>query len=133
MTEREQQLKRDRRLEAVAFLRDHDMQNKERIAQVNRILKGGDVQTPGTYTMPEPEEADMKAEKEFWKSFRLRCAAAMFLTILFYVGMMSSDAVITNYITTIKTSISKDYSENLFDFINRIPYTLDYEKINAKG
>lgn len=128
---------RDKRLAVVAFLRNSDGRNKERLAHVHSILTGQPIPL-NEYTSDETEKTPQsmaadREEKAFWHSFRIRCVIALFLTIGVYIGVMSDSPEIAPYIKKIKTEIETDYSENLFDFIEQIPYTLEYEKINAKG
>ena len=128
---------RDKRLAVAAFLRDSDGQNKERLAHVHSILTGQPLPLK-EYTSDTSEKtpqsiAAEKEEKAFWRSFRLRCVFALFLTILIYLAVMTDNPQINPYIKRIQSEIKADYSENLFDFIEQIPYTLEYEKINAEG
>ena len=116
---------RDKRLAAAAFLRDSDGQNKERLLHVHSILTG-----QPTFVSAQTEVLNDE-EKAFWRSFRNRCIVALLLTAGIYLATMSNSPEITPYINKIKAEIGSDYSENLFDFIEQIPYTLDYEKINA--
>lgn len=125
------EVERDKKLAAAAFLRDSDGQNKERLLHVNSILTGQPISTK-EYTSDTPQKtAYNDEEKAFWRSFRIRCIIALLLTAGIYIGNMSNSPQITPYINKIKTEIGSDYSENLFDFIEQIPYTLEYEKINA--
>lgn len=122
---------RDKRIAVAAFLRDSDGQNRERLSHIHSILNGEPL-PPKEYS-PELQEKTQpdREEKAFWRSFRIRCVLALLLTIGVYIGIMADNPKITQYIKTIKTTIATDYSENLFDFLQQIPYTLEYEKINA--
>lgn len=122
---------RDRRLAVAAFLRDSDGRNKERMQHINYILNGQPY--PAKENIPDKMQTAVSdpEEKAFRKSFRIRCAAALLLTTGVYLGIMTQNPKIIPFIKTIKTEIQADYSENLFDFIKQIPYTLEYEKINA--
>ena len=122
---------RDRRLAVAAFLRDSDGQNKERMQHISHILTGQPV--PTKEYSPEFQEKTQQdpEERAFWRSFRIRCVIALSLTIGVYIGIMTGSPQITPYINEIKKEITVDYSENVFDFIEQIPYTLEYEKINA--
>ena len=122
---------RNKRLAVAAFLRDSDGQNKERLLHVNNILTGQPISIK-EYTSDTPQKtAYNDEEKAFWRSFRNRCIASLLLTAGIYLATMANSPEITPYINKIKAEIGSDYSENLFDFIEQIPYTLDYEKINA--
>jgi hypothetical protein len=125
------EVERDKKLAAAAFLRDSDGQNKERLLHVNNILTGQPISIK-EYTSDTPQKtAYNDEEKAFWRSFRNRCIASLLLAAGIYLATMSNSPEITPYINKIKAEIGSDYSENLFDFIEQIPYTLDYEKINA--
>ncbi len=122
---------RDKRLAVAAFLRDSDGQNRDRLSHIHSILSGQPL-PPKDYSPDMPTNTlQVSEEKAFWRSFRTRCAIALLLTIGVYVGIMTGSPQITPYINKIKAEIGTDYSENLFDFIEQIPYTLEYEKINA--
>lgn len=121
---------RDRRILTAAFLRDSEMQNKDRLSHIHQILHGEQYR-PEAYRESSSENSADAEEKLFWKSFRNRCIFAMMGTIILYVGMLSDIPEFSDSIAKLQTTIEMDYSENLFDFINQIPYTLDYEKINA--
>ena len=122
---------RDKRLAVAAFLRDSNGQNKERLSHVHNIMTGQPL-PPKDFSQDTATNIQQnEEEKAFWRSFCLRCIAALVLTAGIYIGNMSQSPEITPYINKIKAEIGSDYSENLFDFIEQIPYTLDYEKINA--
>ncbi|MBE5881698.1 MAG: hypothetical protein E7289_05285 [Lachnospiraceae bacterium] len=132
MSKRENEAKRDRKLEAVAFLRDHEAGNRERLIHVKHILNGepGEIKTAAV--QPEGLPYD-KETQEFWRSFRRRCMVALVLTLFLCVGKMSGTTELTKSVNLIKEAVLQDESENLFDFIQQITYTHDYEKINAEG
>ncbi len=130
MNEQAKEQERDRRILAAAFLRDSEMQNKDRLSHIHQILHGEQYR-PDIYRENISESPADAEEKLFWKSFRNRCIFAMLITIILYVGMLSDISEFSDGITKLQMTIEMDYSENLFDFINQIPYTLDYEKINA--
>ncbi len=122
---------RDRRLAVAAFLRDSDGQNKERMQHISHILTGQPV--PAKDYLPEFQEKTQQdpEEKAFWRSFRRRCVIALVLTAGVYIAVMTGSPEITSCMDTLKKEIAVDYSENVFDFLEQIPYTLEYEKINA--
>ena len=125
--------KRDRRLAAIAFLRDSHVQNLERLSHVNQILNGTPSSITNTdFSVPE-STVPQRAEASFWRSFRMHFTCSLILTIFLYLAMMTSSPNITYYLHMIKAAVVTDYSENLFDFFYQIPYTLEYEKINAEG
>lgn len=121
---------RDRRLAVAAFLRDSDGQNKERMQHISHILTGQPL-PPKEYLNNVPEKQTDPEEKAFWSSFRRRCVIALVLTAGVYIAVMTGSPEITSCIDTLKKEIAVDYSENVFDFLEQIPYTLEYEKINA--
>ncbi len=128
--------KQNRKLAVAAFLRSSASQNMERLVQIDHILNGGEISSSGNRNMitQAAEQLDCSIsdeEKTYQRSFRNRCVASIILTIVLFLGMMSEDEKIIKYVERIKIEISQDYSENLFDFIKQIPYTLEYEKINA--
>ncbi len=125
------EISRDKRIAVAAFLRDSDGQNRERLAHIHSILSGQPYLTKEITSESMQSQPVDPEEKAFWRSFRIRCAIALLLTIGVYIGIMTGSPKITPYINKIKSEIATDYSENLFDFLQQIPYTLDYEKINA--
>lgn len=133
MIKQENNQQRDRKLEAVAFLRNHEAGNRERLVRIRHILNG-EPEAPVKTQIPLPSDnpADNR-EQGFWRSLRRRCAMALLLTIFLCVGDMSGNKEAEKSIRIIKEVISKDNSENMFDFIQQITYTHEYEKINAKG
>ena len=122
---------RDKRLAVAAFLRDSDGQNKERMQHINHILTGQPFPSKDYSQDIQQNTQQDKEEKAFWQSFRIRCAVSLLLTIGLFLAAMTDSPQITPYMQKIKTAVEADYSENLFDFIEQIPYTLEYEKINA--
>lgn len=122
---------RDKRLAVAAFLRENNSQNKERLLHIHSILSGEPLPMKEYDSETLEKNQPDNEEKAFWRSFRMRCFVAILLTAGIYIGMISGDSEITLYMNRIKAEIAADYSENLFDFIQQIPYTLDYEKINA--
>ena len=122
---------RDKRLAVAAFLRDSDGLNKERMQHINHILNGQPYQAPEISHEKTQLQTVQQEEKAFWRSFHIRCAVALLLTIGLFLAAMTDSPQITPYMKKIKTAVEADYSENLFDFIEQIPYTLEYEKINA--
>jgi hypothetical protein len=56
---------------------------------------------------------------------------ALALTAGVYIAVMTGNSEIMSCMDTLKKEIAVDYSENVFDFLEQIPYTLEYEKINA--
>ncbi len=124
----------DRRLAVVAYLRSSAEKNKQRLIDVNHILNGEEP-LPGTYPQKAQYDPDVSGDdtgRSGWKSFRNRCILCFFLTILFYVMTWNNQEHLTPYLYEIKSAVCEDYSDNLFDFLEQIPYTLDYEKINVK-
>ena len=122
---------RDKHLAVAAFLRDSDGLNKERMQHINHILNGQPYQATEISHEKTQLQTAQQEEKAFWRSFRIRCAVALLLTIGLFLAAMTDSPQITPYMKKIKTAVEADYSENLFDFIEQIPYTLEYEKINA--
>jgi hypothetical protein len=122
---------RDKRLAVATFLRDSDGLNKERLQHINQILNGQPYQETEISHEKTQLQTAQQEEKAFWRSFRIRCAVALLLTIGLFLAAMTDSPQITPYMKKIKTAVEADYSENLFDFIEQIPYTLEYEKINA--
>ena len=123
---------RDRRLAVAAFLRDSDGQNKERMQHIHHIMTGQPI-LPKEYPIETHVKTPDPEEKAFWRSFRIRSVISLLLTAAVYIAVMAGSSEITSYVNRIKKEIAVDYSENVFDFFEQIPYTLDYEKINAKG
>lgn len=64
-----------------------------------------------------------EAQKTILFGYRFLIAGVLFVIFM----NLNSDVK-----TKIQTKISCDYSENLFDFVQQIPYNLGYEKISIK-
>lgn len=124
---------RNKRLAAVAFLRSSHGQNTERLSQVNQILNGAPSSIRSTDSSTADNTMQRRVESSFWRSFRIRFACSIVLTIILYLAMMTNSPKIAPYLEVVKVTVTTDYSENLFDFFHQIPYTLDYEKINVEG
>ncbi len=129
---------RDKRIEVAAFLRSSDGQNRARLSHIHDILNGQPYQAyPNPPKTKEAENSKISSteaeEKAFWHSFRIRGVISLFITILIYLAVLSASPKITPYLNTLKTTIKNDQTEILFDFIEQIPYTLEYEKINSEG
>ena len=124
----------DRKLAAVAYLRENATANKHRLLQVKNILSGEEPVPYNTVTKDAVtgEQAQTTEEKTRTSSFRSRLVLCLLTFALLFVAKESENTVVAPYIQEIKTLISADYSDNLFDFFRQIPYTLDYEKINVK-
>lgn len=155
---REEENRQNRKLEAVAFLRNSNARNRQRMLQVRSILYGEPYapeneqytehyanKYPDKYTnnytdqysiIEKPEDGirgSLQEESSFWLSFIRRCIICGAVLALLYMGNPSENTFASKYKKEIKSFISEDYSEKLFDFIQQIPYTFDYEKINVEG
>ena len=124
----------DRKLAAVAYLRENATANKHRLLQVRSILDGAEPVPYNTITKDiiTGEQTQVTEEKKRTSSFRSRVLLCLLTFVLMFAAKESRNTVVAPYIQEIKTLISADYSDNLFDFFRQIPYTLDYEKINVK-
>lgn len=137
MRKHEMDDKKDRKLEVAAFLRSHEAGNRERLMHIGHILNGTSeeiVPQPALLVQQTPVTSQAeREEKEFWRSFRRRCIIALILTIFVCVGKMSDNEKLTESVNVIQQSVLQDEAENLFDFIQQITYTWEYEKINVEG
>lgn len=144
-SDKECELRQNRRLEAVAFLRNSDARNRQRISHVRSILYD-EPYVPANDKKWDNRDEQYKIDAEehfdagnwdedriFWKSFARRCIICVALLAVFYLKEPSQNSFWDKYKKEIKSVISRDYSEKLFDFIQQIPYTFDYEKINVEG
>lgn len=126
---------KDRKLAAVAYLRERADADKHRLLQVKHILDGEECASCNSMPPKDTSEAEAPAflsSKKHSSSLRNRCIFCLILFALFFFGKENSNSRIFPYMQEIKSVISADYSDNLFDFLRQIPYTLDYEKINVK-
>lgn len=66
-----------------------------------------------------------KAQPPVFSGYQMRFYfALLILTCYFFFGL--------HYRQDIKQYITRDYTKNVFDFISKLEYTLDYEKISFK-
>lgn len=147
--DQEQQARfRDRKLEAVAFLRQNAADNNARLAHVNGILSGNTQQEMTAeaaclsqrcyekeYRTKQEERGkqELTGSMSFGKSLVIRTLLCALLAAAFYAAPESRFHSLKDCKILIRETVAKDYTENLFDFIQRIPYTFEYEKINAEG
>lgn len=116
------------KLEAAKYLRLSAAESRQRLQQVNHILYGN---LEGNTNYTEIEQN--KTSDRWWFSIAIR--SCLVLLILFCIWLQKIENIPANnsYLQVIKKQITEDYSENIFDFIDQIPYTFSYEKINVTG
>lgn len=126
----------EKRLQAVAYMRQSADLAQERLCRAGEILG---------YTKadlyPESEAALLHARREkdeqnktgltFAGSIACRCCLVLLLLLFFRLGRNAPDGAVDAMREKCTSMIGIDYSEKLFDFIQEIPYTFDYEKTNA--
>lgn len=121
------------RLKAVAYMRQSAMESRNRLENARQILlqdkTGFQIETLENTNQDKQNETG----NEGMMSFLFRTGIVLLILVLFYIGKSAPNGKIGALLNTCKKEISVDYSENIFDFIDRIPYTLNYEKINAEG
>ena len=135
--ERKQHFSTDQKLETISFLRRSAAENKQRLYQADAILNGQPADridfTKQTDSAASVREEEPYAPKLLSGSFFFRCLIALACLFVFLILGQTTEPQTRQYIDTIKGQIETDYSENMFDFIRQIPYTLPYEKTNVKG
>lgn len=129
------------RLKAVAYMRQSEAESRLRLEHAKQILQKKPMESNGyfypnsnpatEYTALEPEQNETGSKIGI--SLMLRSCLVLLILGCFYVGKSAPNGKIKALLEDTKTQITVDYSDNLFDFIEKIPYTLSYEKINAKG
>ena len=124
---------RDRRIAAAALLRESDGKNKERLLHIHDILNGPSYIPQESNSIPDTKPPQDSISNTFRRSFVMRLLIALLITFSIYTTRFAENPQIHRCIHKLKTTITTDYSENLFDFIQQIPYTLEYEKINVEG
>lgn len=121
------------RLKAVAYMRQSAMESRNRLENARQIL----LQDKTGFQIEALENTNQDKQNETGNegmmSFLFRTGIVLLILVLFYIGKSAPNGKIGALLNTCKKEISVDYSENIFDFIDRIPYTLNYEKINAEG
>ena len=121
------------RFKAVAYMRQSAMESRNRLENARQIL----LQDKTGFQIETLENTNQDKQNETGNegvmSFLFRTGIVLLILVLFYIGKSAPNGKIGALLNTCKKEISVDYSENIFDFIDRIPYTLNYEKINAEG
>ena len=135
--ERKQHFSTERKLETISFLRRSAAENKQRLYQADAILNGQPADridfTKQTDSAASVREEEPYEPKLLSGSFFFRCLIALACLFIFLILVQTTEPKTRQYINTIKGQIETDYSENMFDFISQIPYTLPYEKTTGKG
>lgn len=131
---KQQEWELKKRMDAVMFLRQSAAYNKQRMNQANDLLNGS---APADFYGIKNPESDDQEEKNadenntFKRSLFLRVMISALLGFSFFAAVHSNKINMDQYKNILIKTISVDYSENLFDFMKKIPYTFEYEKINA--
>lgn len=126
----------DVKLKAVAYMRRSAQESRERLNHVDHILSSGSNDTHYLFSdaAENPNHEKQNESPVGWMfSFLCRAGLVLLLLVMFFVGKNGPDGKIEGLLNACKKEITVDYAENLFDFIERMPYTLNYEKINAEG
>lgn len=114
---------------------DKNKRNRSNIANIDNAGNVGRYDSPDSSVSSDnwQKTGNREEERAFWLSFFRRTILCGAVIALLYMGDKSGSTAANRYKKEIKSLISVDYSENLFDFIQQIPYTFDYEKINVEG
>lgn len=121
------------RLKAVAYMRQSAMESQNRLENARQILLQDKTGFQPETLENTNQDKQNETGNEGVMSFLFRTGIVLLILVLFYIGKSAPNGKIGALLNTCKKEISVDYSENIFDFIDRIPYTLNYEKINAEG
>ena len=127
----------EKRLQAVAYMRESALLARERLSRAGQILGNTNAEydygngeaylSDSSHKKDEQNRAGMKAA---W-SIALRTSLVLLILLFFMMGKNGTDGSIGAMQEKCTGMIRVDYAENLFDFIQEISYTFDYEKINA--
>ena len=126
----------EKRLQAVAYMRQSADHARERLCRAGEIL--GYLQAD-VYLGSEDALLHARRQKDeqnktgltYGRSMLCRCGLVLLLLLFFGMGKNAPDGAVDAMREKCTSMISIDYSEKLFDFIQEIPYTFDYEKTNA--
>lgn len=91
------------------------------------------VQNSNTSTdVNNPYDEDLYPYKKPILTFKVRTFLAICLVIGYFLFLTVTENQYSMEKAMVKTYIAKDFSNNLFAFMEDFPYTLEYEKISTK-
>lgn len=123
----------ERKLQAAVYMRESAQIARERLRRVGDILEGSHGAAPGYSYSGENTDEQNKTGLTFAQSIACRSGLVLLFLFFFFAGKGAPDGKIDELREECVKGIAVDYSENIFDFIQEIPYTFDYEKTNAEG
>lgn len=113
----------ERKLALVRKIRQEHQMNQNAVKGREAYLYGNRYQ--GQYDMSEEGRAEEMSKSEAsFSTLKFRITAAAFLFGIFYTALIQNKSFMGVSISQIYQSVETDYSANLFDFMNQIPYTL---------
>jgi hypothetical protein len=148
--EMEERMLRDKKLEAVSFLRQNAQDNNMRLYEVKNILyhddgrqgrafrkeleeqEFGRNKIRGSETAQKAASGSESDSKTAISSFLFRSALCACLLAAVHFMPENIGGAFPAQKENLLSVVQTDYTENLFDFIEQIPYTLEYEKINVE-
>ncbi|MBQ7065957.1 MAG: hypothetical protein IJN92_03975 [Lachnospiraceae bacterium] len=80
----------------------------------------------------KPYEEDLFPYKKPILTFKVRVFLSIFLVAGYFIFATITENQYTLEKAMVKTYITKDFSNNLFAFMEDFPYTLEYEKISTE-
>lgn len=140
----------EKRIEIVRFLRNSAKDNRDRLRYVNHIVKSDEsAYSQEDYAAGFFSQYDEKVQNGFCSEaeqtnksilqkkttsstfFQRLVLSSLFLFLIWLIKNDTSNPYITKCRIFLEENIVSDYSDNIFDFIKNIPYTLTYEKTDA--
>lgn len=129
-----------KRLEVVQFLRRSASMERDRLMRANQILhpekyQKEDYEVSSDSKESVPSEYENKNDPNIRTtrtSFLQRLVlCGLFLFLFWLIGECPDDQILSQCRSFVCEHITMDESQNVFDFIKNIPYTLTYEKTDA--
>ena len=109
----------EKKLQMIQKIRQEHQMNQNAVRGREAVLYGNKYNI-----FPETERSENGSEGIYVSTFRLRISAALLLFILFYSVASGDKTFFGINASQVYMAIETDYSANLFDFMEEIPYTL---------
>lgn len=113
----------ERKLELARKIRQEHQANQNIVRGRAAYLYG--TQSNSLFALPEEQGMTEMSEHLYpISALKLRITAAMLLFGIFYTALVQNKSFMGVSVSQIYQAVEMDYSANLFDFMNEIPYTL---------
>lgn len=111
----------DKKLQLVRKIREEHKMNRDTVRGREAFLYGKNVpyESFQEADMDNIQDAELPAS-----TFRLRIAAALLLFAVFYTAFSQNRTILGINTAQVYEAVETDYSPILFDFMDKIPYTL---------